>query len=51
MALLHGDLLLSETVFTLMGAMASITIVILQLKLSTSSVTETPERAGMEEKS
>ena len=50
MAFLNGDLFLKETVLSLMGAMASIMFVILQLKLSTSSVTETPERAGVEEK-
>lgn len=46
MAFLHGDLLLPETTLTLAGAMASITFLILELKLS---LTETQERVGGEE--
>ena len=36
--------------FTLVGAMASVTFVILGLKSSTKSLTENPERGGVEEK-
>lgn len=49
-AFLNGELLLPETTFTLVGAMVSITFTILTLKLSTSSLTKTQDKTGVEGK-
>lgn len=49
-AFLHWAFLLPETTFTLAGVMPSVTIVMLELKWSTRSLTGSQERAGVEKK-